>query len=151
MLLCSLHLKESLIFQVPKFSLTYQIVTAVVRWCLQCQTLLTRFHRLTSVKWKQTSASHIPFLVLLGRSFLSSYHLKDAGIGTGCFCAGRRLNRWQFHWCTSLLDTGSQRRGTIFCQCTWLVQYRKQFPKITRQHMTLSAIFLVVYWSALTS
>lgn len=30
-LLCSLHLKELLIFQVPKFSLTYQIVTAMVQ------------------------------------------------------------------------------------------------------------------------
>lgn len=99
------------------------------------------------VRWQGASVSDTPPRGLPGRSFFSSWHHRDAGTGSGCCCAGRRLNRWQLHRWVSLSHAGSQRRGTSFCQCTWLARKRKLSLKITTYPVTLRVIFLVVMGS----
>lgn len=91
MLLYSLHLKESLrFFSFQNSALPTSDSCATVPLTLNATHSVSQAQ---SIKGKETSASEIPFLVLLGRSFFSSYHLRDAGTGTVCLCAGRRLNR----------------------------------------------------------
>lgn len=91
MLLYSLHLKESLRFFRFKIQ-PYLPVTDMTQYLLT----LNATHSVSQahgIKGKEALATDIPFLELLGRSFFSSYHLRDAGTGTVCLCAGRRLNR----------------------------------------------------------
>lgn len=91
MLLYSLHLKESLrFFRFQNSALPTSDRYDTVPLTLNATHSVSQAH---GIKGKEALATDIPFLELLGRSFFSSYHLRDAGTGTVCLCAGRRLNR----------------------------------------------------------